>query len=359
MLTSILKRWKWIVIGLILLSITALLFTISRPQQASDTPQLQALRFQPEIRDLTSSVEIKGKSSYVDEQLVYAPYSGEIDSWHITEGSEAVRDQLLFVMNDDDIEQQIKRLQATIERQQLELQQLELRSKLEKEAPHTLEYSEHAALERYSNLENYKVQIELLQVELELNQLELESLMADQTKAEYHAPVDGIFLFKEEEQPLRVQSEEPIGKIVDVAKLEMKSTVSEYEVFKIKEGMPVEVDVDAMKDVVIEGKVTQVSKFASEEDGSTAARFDIVISLESTDSIVAGLNLSGHIVTDRVPQALVLPTIAIQKEDDQYYVMVEESDGTIHKQFIEIGLETPEFTEIKKGLTQEDTVILQ
>src|SRR5690606_21319960 len=123
-----------------------------------------------------------------------------------------------------------------------------------------------------------------------------------------------------------------LGYIVDVSELELITEVSEHEVFRIKEGMEVEVKVDAWGNAKIVGHVEKVAKFAKAQsnpnaNSSAAALFEIRISLEPQPDLIAGLSLTGKITTDSKQGAIVVPTIAVLREGDQYYVYASGDSG--------------------------------
>ncbi len=63
-----------------------------------------------------------------------------------------------------------------------------------------------------------------------------------------------------------------------------------------------------------------------------------------------------NIETDK-RKANTLPSKAVKKEDDQYYVYTVK-DGKAKRVDVKIGEVTDDLTEIKEGLTQDDQVIL-
>lgn len=144
------------------------------------------------------------------------------------------------------------------------------------------------------------------------------------------------------------------------SKLQLVCTVGEFDVYKIKPDMPVEVKVDALKQMKLQGKVEKVSRFAKSgtDQGTGAAQFEVTISLEPNEKLIAGLSLTGTIETEKKQGAIVVPTLAVMREKDAYYVMLQTSQGA-ERRDIEIGMETPEKTEVLKGLNVGDTVVLQ
>lgn len=69
-----------------------------------------------------------------------------------------------------------------------------------------------------------------------------------------------------------------------------------------------------------------------------------------------GFKFIMNIETDK-RKANTLPSKAVKKEDDQYYVYTVK-DGKAKRIDVKIGEVTDDLTEIKEGLTQDDQVIL-
>jgi macrolide-specific efflux system membrane fusion protein len=151
-----------------------------------------------------------------------------------------------------------------------------------------------------------------------------------------------------------------VGKIVDISKLQMTTSVGEYDVFRIQPGMPAEVTIDALKQTKLTGKVEKVSKFpkAGNTAGAGTTQFEIVISLDTHDNLIAGLSLTASIQIDTKKNVLTVPTLAVQRDKEGYYVMLETDQG-IQKRMIKVGLETADKTEVLEGLQSGDTVVLQ
>jgi ABC-type multidrug transport system ATPase subunit len=74
--------------------------------------------------------------------------------------------------------------------------------------------------------------------------------------------------------------------------------------------------------------------------------------------MIAGLSLTGSIQTDKKSGATVVPTLAVLHEQNDYFVYVERN-GSVEKQSIKLGLETPEKTEVLEGIKAGDTIVLQ
>lgn len=359
------KKKRWIPVLLIagVLGITAFLYIQSRPvnNMEASAPQSysQALEFEAKQEALVQTIEVKGKSSYIRETAVYAPFAGTIQSWAVKEGEQISEGALLFEMETDDLRKQLAVKQANVDKMQTEQKIQQAVQSLAPDSSRTAAASvgEQEAFARYTDKETDKLQQKLDSINLAMLQNEIKETQELISEARYLAKADGIFLFDEKKEPKRVAEQELLGKIVDLTQLKMVATVGEYEVFQIKEGLPVDVRIDALPNDKLKGKVTEVSKFAkSGNDG--VSKFEVTVELEPHDRLIAGLGLTGTIIVDQKDNALVVPTITVQRDGDDYFVYV--LNGTEpEKRIVQIGIETAEQTEIIEGLQEGDKVVLQ
>ncbi|WP_010491467.1 efflux RND transporter periplasmic adaptor subunit [Paenibacillus elgii] len=363
------RTWFAAAGAVLVIGITGLLYWQSRPQNASRPAVSQttnALKFKAVREDLTNIVEVKGKSSYQKETYINAPFGAYVAAWSVKDGSQVAKGDVLFRLDDTELRNEIAQLQANAKKQEMDIRLNQFQEKTGIADADTEGITETDAKKRFAAAESRKMQNEITQVNLEHTRTQLAEKTKKLQGAGFAAPENGIFLFEGTKEPKSVKDNERIGKIVDLTKLQLICNVGEYDLFRIKEGMDVEVRVDALKDVKLKGKVERLSKFAkagtgssSESSNTTAAQFEVTISLEPNERLIAGLSLTASIQTDKKSGALVVPTLTIQRDKDDYYVMVEAADGSLEKRIVKIGLETPEKTEVLSGLNEGESVVLQ
>ncbi|MBN2983384.1 efflux RND transporter periplasmic adaptor subunit [Cohnella algarum] len=355
------KKSTWIIVLLLVLIalFTYLLYSMNRnagQSAPSDGLDRNVIRLEATKETIANTIEVKGKSSYADETPVYAPFAAEVKEWNVQEGSQVEKGQVLFKLEDSALRDSIELAKANVRKQELDLKLGAMRDRVEQDAADAKWGDPTVAFEQYAGEEQKAAEAELGGVQLDIARKELELNEEKLAKAQYIAPVGGIFLFSETKEPKMVDPAAAIGKIVDTTKLELIATVGEYEVFRIKEGMEAVIKAEALKRTELKGVVEHVSKFA--KTGTDPAQFEVVISLEADPELIAGLTLTGTIQTDKKDEAIVVPTLAVMQENGDYFVYVERN-GAIEKQPVEIGLETPDKTEILNGVSVGDVVVLQ
>ncbi|TDF95839.1 efflux RND transporter periplasmic adaptor subunit [Paenibacillus piri] len=362
------KKKSWLLGIAILLAAgtTAALFTLShspKPQPSMGQHNGSAITFKVAREQLSNTIELKGKSSYQKETYVNAPFSGDVQAWGASEGAQVNKGDILFQLDDTALNDEIAQLQANQKKNDMDIQIAEFQKNTTGALSSPADgLSEIEAKQRYAQEKTREMQTEINRLSHEHIQSQLTQKLDKRKSASFKAPESGIFLFQDTKEPQSVKENERIGKIVDLTKLQLIGYIGEYDLFHIKPGMPVAVKVDALKNTTLEGKVEKLSKFAKSKDekDTSPAQFEVVVSLPPNEQLIAGLSLTATIETDKKPDALVVSTLAIQRDKDQYYVMVSEGGQTAPvRRDIKIGLETPDKTEILSGLNEGDTVILQ
>ncbi|WHX49631.1 efflux RND transporter periplasmic adaptor subunit [Paenibacillus woosongensis] len=358
------KKIKWIMIAIILAGISYLLYSMSKPAQVADPGmESQAITFQVTKETLVHTIRVKGKSLYEQETPVYAPFSSKVTEWKIEDGQQVNKDEVLFRLDQTELKNQITREEAELRKAELETRLQSFVAELDMEAAGG-ELSDENRKKLLANRESERLTKELEDVRRSIQRQELQQKKLKLQDSEFRAPAAGIFLFDSAEKKPQVLSDNQyIGKIVDLNKLQFTALVGEQDVFRIKPDMNVKVTMSAMKDVPLTGTVKHVSKFAktgTDQDSlNKAAQFEVTISLEPSEYLIAGLSLTGDIETSRKENVLALPSIAVMRDETSAYVMLDKGSGQYERRDIKTGLETMDKTEVLEGLKEGDTVALQ
>ncbi|WP_010271116.1 efflux RND transporter periplasmic adaptor subunit [Paenibacillus senegalensis] len=359
------SRWISLIAAVLIIGISVFLYKQSSSPKLAPAGSMEPSYLEiPVTREnLSRSVEIRGKSSYVKETEIYSPFSSKVKEWKVTDGQEVEAGTVLFELDVTDVHKQLELHQLNLRRGELEKELREAPRQITPEEDIALGLTEEESRQQYLDRETRKLQ-DQLQAELDKLQAKLDQAQIQESEnklaqAVVTAPEKGIFLFTGTSPPQVISENEPVGKIVDISQLEMISTVGEHDVFQVQPGMDVEVKINALRNTKIKGTVTSVSKFAKQGSGSSvSSQFEIIIALEPHEQLIAGLSLTGEIVTEVKDQALALPSLAIYREQGEAYVLVKQGEQ-IERRAVQLGMETSEHTEIVSGLEEGDIVVLQ
>ncbi|WP_438350803.1 efflux RND transporter periplasmic adaptor subunit [Paenibacillus sp. FA6] len=356
---------KWIIIVLIVLGIGfTVFFKMNKSNEQMEPMDIpQAIPFEVIQETITNSVQVKGKSKYEQETLVYAPFASKVTEWKVENGGQVKEGDVLYILDQSTLKNEIALQEATNRKAKLEAELNEFVSQQENEDT-VLGATEAERLKALAAQETGRLSDELNKLNADIQKQELAEKKTKLKTAVYKAPATGIFLYDStSERPQSVTDNQYIGKIVDMNKLEFIALVGEQDIFRIKEGMKVIVKLTALKELQLSGEVTKVSKFAvtaaGENNTNQVPQFEVVISLQPDEHLIGGLSLNGEIETVRKEKATVVSSIAVIHEGDISYVMLDMGNGQYERRDIEVGMETADKTEILSGLNVGDTVVLQ
>ncbi|MCR4605812.1 MAG: efflux RND transporter periplasmic adaptor subunit [Eubacterium sp.] len=168
------------------------------------------------------------------------------------------------------------------------------------------------------------------------------------------------------------------AEISNLDSFQVTTTVTEYDIAKVKTGQKAVILTDATGDEEINGKVTYValtsgsSSLSSEASGNTMSMggssssssdsdYEVVITLDSVpDSIRAGMTAKCSIILNEAENVYAVPYDAIHTDDDGKNVIYAfDSSGSRKEISVEKGMETDYYVEIKSNdLSEELSVII-
>jgi len=174
------------------------------------------------------------------------------------------------------------------------------------------------------------------------------------------APFDGIV-----SQVLRTEGEfvEPakenngLVRIDDMTRLFVQSDVPETDIAKIKTGQKVLIKANALADQDFRGVIRNISLAAVEkkEWSRSADRVEFTVKMEVFDptaQLHPGMSVIVDIITNKRDKVLALPHEFIDKEADDYFVILESGE----KRPVKVGMQNEDSFEIKSGLKENDRV---
>ncbi len=183
---------------------------------------------------------------------------------------------------------------------------------------------------------------------------------------EVYAPIDGLLIYEKNnrgEKPSVGQTVFPgsvIAKIPDLSAMQAKLLVIDKYAIGLKNGIPVDVRLDANPDYQITGKVTAVSGFPrSIERGNPVKYYEVTVALDSGSEIalLPGQKVSANIRVESFSNKLTVPLQAIHNDKGEVYVYID-TGGDIERRNVTLGVKSLYEAEIVNGLVAGERVIL-
>ena len=146
--------------------------------------------------------------------------------------------------------------------------------------------------------------------------------------------------------------------LADMASLRFKGTVDEIDVGKIITGMEAEIQIGALPDTKISGRVTLIYPKAKKEGNATLFDIEISISQAAGTTLRAGFSATASIRIRERKQVLILPERLVIFENGKRFVEIPQGGGQQTKKVeVQTGLSDGLNIEILSGVKEGDKVV--
>ncbi len=135
-------------------------------------------------------------------------------------------------------------------------------------------------------------------------------------------------------------------------------TLNEVDVAKVKLDQKASITFDAIEDLTLTGKVIEVDDVGTTDQG--VVTYGVKIAFDEQDGrIKQGMSASVEIITDIKTDIFVVSSSAIKNDSTGNYIEILNTDQTISKKYITVGISNDTQTEIQSGLTGNETIIIK
>ncbi|WP_126146987.1 efflux RND transporter periplasmic adaptor subunit [Synechococcus elongatus] len=139
--------------------------------------------------------------------------------------------------------------------------------------------------------------------------------------------------------------------------LEVLAQVPEVDISRIRVGQSVQVRVDAFPTQTFEGKVRLVAPEAVEEQNVTS--FQVRVTLQTgQNQLGSGMNADLDFIGRSLPQALVIPTVAIVTREGKSGVLIPDTAGKPEFRPVILGAAVGNETQILQGLQRDERIFI-
>jgi RND family efflux transporter MFP subunit len=347
---------------LTLLIITALVIT-GCGNKNTDTSVVEETYTAVEVETLKSMElhieNIMTAKTYADKDVYVVPMmAGKVQSIKVSVGDRVNKDDILFLMDQDDIQKQVKQSLAAYESAKagydVSAAQIDNAKKsferieklYEEGAVAETEYDQAKLVASDETLEAAKKNVDQARVVYE----NAASMSKD---AQVKAPISGVISDISIVEGEYVSTSNPPITIVDSDSITIELGVPGNMINKIKQGDNLTVEISAA-DYKEESRVDSISESAD----PITNLYTVNIILQNNGSIKPGMFAKIYLNTDKIDSALAVKSEAVMDRDGKKHVFVVNGDYASEKEVV-TGLDTGSYIEIKEGLALGDVVIIE
>jgi HlyD family secretion protein len=393
-MTSALGRRLWILVGGLLVLIALLVFIGGRGSTAR-------VAVADVVRENVSSVvSTNGKVEPIQPRSFRAGYPTFVERVYAVEGQQVKRGQMLFALDDTEVQADLAQARADFSAQQEALsvakagghasQLAKAAADLKKaEASRDQLRRDNESLSRLvdekaatpEELQQNKLQ--LVQAEADVQSLEKmkqsveEQSQLDQGRvallleharvtvqdleerlesAHGAAPFDGTLYSLPIRQGDFVKAGDLLAEMADLHQVRIRAFIDEPELGQVEVNQPVEILWDAHPDRVWNGRTEVLPKQVVTRGTRNVGELICSVTNDRLD-LLPNITVDVRIRISERPSALVVPRGAVYIEGDKRYVFRVE-DNRLHRRDIKVGIANPTKIEVLSGLNEGDVVAL-
>lgn len=302
-------------------------------QQAESTAPLPVEVAMPRIADIYAVYDTTAAIGADAEAGVVARVAGEVVEILVEEGDKVRKGQLL----------------ARLDGERLRLEMLQAKAMLEMT---TREYERSSRLRERGLISASAVEALKFDMDALRASYEMKRLAYDYTSI--RATIAGVVASRDIKLGWRVNAGDPAFKIADTSQLVADLHIPQSELAKFSAGIGAVIEVDAIPGRSFDATVARISPTVDTQKGT----FRATVYIDNPDGLLApGMFGRFHVAYEKHAAALVIPSVALLREDNQDVVYVVQ-DGTAHRNRVRVGIETGGMTEIVDGLAGTHPIVV-
>ncbi|MCK8098318.1 efflux RND transporter periplasmic adaptor subunit [Bacillus sp. 2CMS4F] len=322
-----------------------------------------------EEKKISSTVMVPGTLKFSNEQYVfYEADKGTLNDIKVKEGDKVKKGTPLVTYTNEQLSLEKEQNQLTAESNRLQIDQIQekLQALDSKEKELTKQLGKKEAEKQVdSERTELEMQEKTAQIELKQTELQRQSLANQVSDLQVKSEIEGtVISVNQEAASKKSDIQEPVIHIGNPKDLVVSGKLSEYDTLKVKKGQKVTLTSDVIQDKTWKGTVSAVGLVPDQQDNAAAAagtdqavQYPLQVKIKGDlPEGKPGFKFIMNIETDK-RKTNTLPSKAVKKEDDQYYVYTVK-DGKAKRVDVKIGEVTDDVTEIKEGISKDDQVIL-
>ena len=290
------------------------------------------VRAEPVAReDMHAYMETYARLEAERRVSVLARATGLVQQLSVEEGDSVVEGQLLVELDQEQASLQLRQSQAALDEARANYERIQVLSENKMVSQSEFETTRL----RYNN-----------------SRISLEDAQLNLTYTSIKAPISGVLTQRMVELGDLVRGNQEIFVVADLDLLLVRIFIPERRMYQVKPGQRATISVEALPDQTFEGQIRMISPEVIPESGTVK----VTLEVPADGLLRPGMFATVRLITDRHPQALVIPkrALVLETEDDDVFKIV---DSKVQLVQVEIGLAQGDRVEVLAGLEIGDLLV--
>jgi HlyD family secretion protein len=297
-----------------------------------------------------------------DQTVDVAPKTGgRVESVNVQLGDRVRRNQLIAKIEDNEIVEQVKQAQAsmevakaTIRQREADLKVAEVNFERSKNLFGRQLLAKQALDDAESRYLSAQAQLDLAKAQTTQTGARLEELEITLRNTRIVSPVDGFVGKRNVDPGAWVSQNAPVVSVVDIARLRIVANVVEKDLRLVNPGDQASIEVDAYPGEIFRGRIARVSPVL--DPATRTATMEVEI--PNVDyRLKPGMYARVALTIEERENALLVPKISVVDVEGKRGVFVADADNKARFIPVKLGLEDAERMEIVEGLKVGDQII--
>lgn len=207
-----------------------------------------------------------------------------------------------------------------------------------------------------AKLEEGELEAKAAELQAKSAEVELKSAEAEFKKTGLRAPRDGVLGSRDAEAGEFVTSQNKIATIYDTGEVFVELGIVEKDIDKIALGQDVIVTADAHSGAVFNGAVDYIFPVVEGKSRTLTVK----VRIQNPDALLLpGMFVRAMITVAEFKNAVVIPSLALNKTDEGYKVTVIDSQNKAHIKPVKVQYITTDYSVIGEGLSEGELVVTE
>jgi membrane fusion protein (multidrug efflux system) len=201
-------------------------------------------------------------------------------------------------------------------------------------------------------ISKYDYEKALFDRDLARSELEIATLELDYTQV--RAPFAGRITEKMVVAGQAVKKGDHLFTVADFGSLVARIFLPERDVFQLKRGQPAELVLESKAAARFSGSIRDISPIVDPKTGTVKVTVNVT---RGSGELRPGAFVRVNIITDTHDEAVLIPKVALLKEDGEDFVYLAV-DGTAVKRRVRLGYASQGLVEVVEGVVPGDQVVI-